>query len=446
MKRHFFKRTAVMLLVLLMAFSSLFTACKKQPDASSSSSESQQESTSKTSSAGTIKAYIYAVDEERSAWNKVIESFENSGDISVDAVIGPDVAEKLRLDILSGKIPDVVYLPSWDGSGVTEALIADKALAPLDGITLNNADNTYCKPYGDGKAYIAPVGQTVYGVWYDANKVTSVPKDIAGIAAYPHADDAFVIAFAGKDADSLNGLFVATLLASADVSTADRVFSGDASVWDDAKVKSVLSGLAALSADGIVHEDSYGFSQGDVVSALAEGSAAFGVLADVDAAVEEAAQAARIAEADASYEGVKSADIAALKLTFLPIGSGSYARFGDLYIPAESKNIEFAKKFVAYITSADMSALNGGAADASGLYSYRSPEELPDLGRRIINMFTSLLYGDTAADAFAKNMKIYVDQERQQSGPSGAGGSSAADQSSSESSASQGGTGNGLKK
>ena len=406
MKKLFRKRTlTVLLLVLSLIFCAALAGCNLFPAGNSSLPGKDDSSTSADESKPqydeSITAYIYATDATREAWTLAIQDFENTNGISVEAVIGDNISDKLRSDILAGKIPDVVFLPSWEGSGVTEALIADKALADLSDLGIANTSNSYCQPYGDGKTYIAPVGKTVCGVWYDSSKVTGAPADLAALASYKHGDDDAVLAFAGKDADSLRGLFVSAVLANADAAAADKIFAGDSDVWNDAGVKNALAELAKLSSDGVILEDSYQFSQGDVVLALANGKASFGVLTDVDAAVAEAVELAKTAS-----EGVSADAVSSIQLKFLPLGDSAYAQVGDLYIPVEAKNLENAKKFVSAISAADMSALNGSSADAANVYCYRATSS--GLERRLINVLTSVLYGDTSADAFVEHMQDYI--------------------------------------
>ena len=406
MKNLFRKRTIIVLLLALsLVFGAAFAGCSKSPADESSLSGNDGELSSSGDSTPqfdeSITAYIYATEATREAWTLAIQDFENANGISVEATIGDDIADKLRSDILAGKIPDVVFLPSWEGSGVTEALIADNALADLSDLGLSGVSNSYCQPYGDGKTYIAPVGKTVYGVWYDASKVTAPPADLAALASYKPGDDSAVLAFAGKDADSLRGLFVSAVLANADAAAADKIFAGDSDIWDDANVKNALSALAGLSADGVILENSYEYSQGDVVLALANGEAAFGVLTNVDKAIAEDVELAKVAS-----EGVTAEEVSSIQLKFLPLGDTAYAQLGDLYIPVEAKNIEGAKKFVSAIAAADMSALNGNSADAANVYCCRAADSL--LERRIVNVLTSVLYGDTSADAFAAHIQDYI--------------------------------------
>ncbi|MBE6883171.1 MAG: hypothetical protein E7487_01045 [Ruminococcaceae bacterium] len=421
MKKVLKKRvlTAFLLIISLVVFGA-FAGCNKNPDDQSSEGLSEGELSggseeSDVATEGSISAYIYATEETKSAWTAAIQAFENETNVAVEAVIGEDVADKVRTDILAGMIPDVVFLPSWEGSGVTEALIADKALAELTGVEGLSGDiNSYCQPYGDGKTYIAPVGKTVFGVWYNPAVVTEAPANIDALASYKAAEGSAVFTFAGKDADTLKGLFTAALLSVADTATADSLFGMDSAAWDDANVAAAIDMLAALSAEGIVLEDSYQYSQGDVYLALVGGEAAFGVLTDINGAKVEAAQTATIAAAEnEEYTGATADEVNAAELKFLPLGT-SYAQLGDLYIPVESANVELAKKFVSVVLASDMSALNGNTAEAGETYSYRAPllsaEADKDFERTLVNTLTSMLYGDTDADAFVSRMKSVAEE------------------------------------
>ena len=100
--------TALLLVVSLVVFGT-FAGCKPSEEQSSvNSSESEMSSSEPEDTAVTLTAYIYATDETKPAWIAAIQDFENANNVTVDAVIGTDVAEEVRSDILGGIIVGVI--------------------------------------------------------------------------------------------------------------------------------------------------------------------------------------------------------------------------------------------------------------------------------------------------------------------------------------------------
>ncbi len=112
----------------------------------------------------------------REYWDAIAEKFEEENE-GVDVVIqaSPEIGDVIRPNILAGNPPDFIYLPSSNGSGVTNAMIKDKALADIsdvmekvkDKIIPGVLESKSCQPYGDGKTYLAPIYYSTTGLWYN---------------------------------------------------------------------------------------------------------------------------------------------------------------------------------------------------------------------------------------------------------------------------------------
>ena len=165
------KFLSVLLVFMMMAL--LFAGCKKD-GSENNSSKSEPEKIEIISQ--NLDVVLYDDGTLTDYWNGVIDAFEaaNAG-VTVTATMSKDAAYDLRDMILGGSSPDFVYLPADEESGITSALIKDRAMTALDDVAEANAstvlsgafDNVYCKPYDDGKTYLAPLFFEQEGLIYN---------------------------------------------------------------------------------------------------------------------------------------------------------------------------------------------------------------------------------------------------------------------------------------
>ena len=123
-------------------------------------------------------AVIYDSGEDEDFWKAAKAAFESANQgITINMIVSKDAAYEVRDRILAGNSPDFVYLPSTEESGVTEALIKDKALLELTDVESSAPNgifaNNVCRPYENGVSYLAPLFVETEGLIYKKETLSS---------------------------------------------------------------------------------------------------------------------------------------------------------------------------------------------------------------------------------------------------------------------------------
>ena len=110
-------------------------------------------------------------------WEKIVAEFEKENpDVDVELHTSPELDKDLQKDFQNGDIPDVVYYNLGQKSGFTENMLKEKAIADISDVFDDElksklvsgiTDNAAAQPYGDGKIYLAPIVYTPTGFWYN---------------------------------------------------------------------------------------------------------------------------------------------------------------------------------------------------------------------------------------------------------------------------------------
>lgn len=120
----------------------------------------------------------------REFWDALAAKFmETYPGTKINITANPKLGDMIKPQIVAGNPPDFIYLNDGDSSGVTTGLIKDKAILDITDVFESTAldkdstveelilpgflDTVYCKPYDDGKIYIAPYNYGVMGLWYN---------------------------------------------------------------------------------------------------------------------------------------------------------------------------------------------------------------------------------------------------------------------------------------
>lgn len=436
----------------LMCVAGIFAGCAENEGSSSEGSESKSESSVSVpeSSAGssegenssqpeekvTLTIYAYESYGDKGFWSAVADKFEelNSG-VEVQIKSGSDIANTLREDILSGKSPDLVYLPSYEGSGVTEALIKDKAMvdisdvmAEISGKLAEGVYNTaFCKPYGDGKTYIAPYGSALEGIWYNAERFSD-PSSFSG------SFDEFVdfadklksstklFGFAGDELKTLRAIAAPVLKSYVGTEKTEALYGMDASVWSDSDVTNAIKLIDSLTYGQDVELDSIAYSQVELMCALAKGDVAFGLFSDAQKVYDEAVQ--KYSGDEELADALKALDLEYLPMPAVKSGaeSAGYARTGELYIPIEAKEADLAKEFIKFLYTDEAAGLLNektgllvpfaDAFDGVVPYTYRTPAlsgATDDFEEIFYECIAKMLTNNMAVSKLTSNMKDAVD-------------------------------------
>lgn len=400
------------------------------------SSESSKEESSKPEEKVTLTIYAYESYGDKGFWNAVAEEFEKANsNVKVVLKSGSDIAKTLRDDILAGKSPDLVYLPSYEGSGVTEALIKDKAMvdisdvmAEISGRLADGVYNTaFCKPYGDGKTYIAPYGSALEGIWYNSARLTDSSSFGSSFDKFVKFADKLksstkLFGFAGEELKTLRAIVAPVLKSYVGMEKTESLYRIDASVWSDSEVTNAIKLIDSLTYGQDVELDSMSYSQVELMCALAKGDVAFGVFSDAQKVYDEAVQ--KYSEDKEVSEALK-----ALELKYLPmpaVKSGAenagYARTGELYIPIEAKESDLAKEFIKFLYTDEAAGLFNektglavpfaDAFDGMVPYTYRTPAlsgATDDFEEIFYECIAKMLTNNMAVSKLTSNMKNAVD-------------------------------------
>ncbi len=120
----------------------------------------------------------------KKGWEAVTQAFEKKEGVKVELRLEKNIADILRSEVQAGTYPDLIYLSVGSKGGLTDTMIAEKALTEISDILEQNvngektkvadkllpgiADGLATKPYADGKLYLAPINYGPCGLFYNA--------------------------------------------------------------------------------------------------------------------------------------------------------------------------------------------------------------------------------------------------------------------------------------
>lgn len=431
------KILSILLAVVMMA--TLFYGCNK--DNADNNSENQGESDKIEIISRTLDVVLYDDGTLTDYWNEVIAAFEasNAG-VTVNATIGKNAAYELRDMILGGSSPDFVYLPSSEESGITEALIKDKAMRSLDdvaeavsGTVLSGVfDNAFCKTQDDDSVYLAPLFFEQEGLIYNKKLLRengwSVPTtwdEFISIAQACDDKDFAVFTYAGREPDEFVNMFVAAVAPVVGTEQVNKLLECDKDVWtDNEQVKAFAEKLDAIKK--LVVSGSSTKSKEDALESFKNGEALF-----VSGSVSELKELLEDENAEygfASYPAL-SGDAVAV------------ATVEEMYIPIEAKNVDLAKDFMKFLYSSDAAVIAAQTAgkippvatvsDIAAQYELESAEkeaysavlnsllaskfevkasDNETLSDEFCALAVSVFKGDVEPDEFAAKMVEYIEE------------------------------------
>lgn len=301
----------------------------------------------------TLKVAVFEGGYGADYWLEVAKLFEaaNPG-VTVEVEHNPEIGDIVRPQILAGDAPDFIYLASSNKSGLAQALIKDKALADLTDVFTDELkakilpgflDAKLCQPYGDGKIYLAPMFYSPTGLWYNKNYFETNKIDVPVtwddfFALKDKVTDRSVFTYQGSHPGYLEALIIPAIASAAGADVMDGCFSYDVNAWKNEVVVQTLSNIGKIGTDGLLLPGTQAMQFSEAQSEFVLGKAAFctngtwfeGEMAD--APKEEGFEWGFCAAPAMSAESDKYV----------------FTTCEEMYIPASAKNIDLAKKFLAF--------------------------------------------------------------------------------------------------
>ncbi len=337
----------ISLILALIIVISVFYGC------SNSNTESNPEDT-ENPDGNVIKQeldiVIYDRENDSEYWNRIISAFEeNNPGVKVNMFIDKNAAYELRNRILGGASPDFVFLPSNEESGVTTALIKDKALVSLSDISQTAKpllfsgifDNAISKPYDDDEIYLAPLFFDAKGMIYNKTLLSengwAVPKtwdEFIELAEECDKKKISIFSYAGAEPDEFMDIFASAVGSVTGTEKLAGMFNCNSEAWEDESVNTFagyIEKIKKLVADGSSKK-----TKDDAISSLKNGEALFisGTLSDLSDFLEE--------ESGSDEYGFAFYPV-------IDIGNRiNVVEFSEMYIPYEAENPELAKKFMVF--------------------------------------------------------------------------------------------------
>lgn len=247
----------------------------------------------------TLKLSIFKGGYGDAFWTAVTEAYTKANpNVTFEMDLDPSIGEKVNSSMLAGEIPDFIYCPSSNPSGLAQRLIKDQALADLTDVFEGDLkgkildgflDTSLSQPYGDGKIYLAPLYYTANGLFYNATLFEEaglkVPttwdeffalgdeikgKDIAG------KSDRSLFTYQGGNAPGyMESVIIPLLTAKLGVQGMNDCFTYVEGSWDKPEVKEVFELVAKLGSGGYLLPNTTGIDHTTAQTAVMNGTALF---------------------------------------------------------------------------------------------------------------------------------------------------------------------------
>ncbi|MHC1750202.1 MAG: carbohydrate ABC transporter substrate-binding protein [Cellulosilyticaceae bacterium] len=446
------KKLTALLLTGALA-SSVLAGCSGQKPAEEATASQTPATTSEAQPAEQqeLNIAIFQGGYGRDYWDAVAAEFEkeNPG-VKVNIEANPEIGEIIRPKILSGNAPDFIYLPSTNNSGIATALIKDKGLADITDVFTDEIkakmlpgflESSAMQPYGDGKIYLAPLYYSATGLFYNQDFF-----DKNNLKAPTTWDEFFALGEKGKELgrplltyQGIHPGYMEAFLIPAMVSAAGnenfaKATNYEDGAWEQEGIKKAMNKVAEIASKGYLMDGTVALDHTQAQSQWLLGKAMFIPCGGwLEGEMKDAPR----------EEGFKWGFTAAPAFN---VNDDKYALAAveEMYIPASAKNMDMAKKFLAYQYSDKAIALNAekakgippvkGAADILKPYvedatyatytvfengympaiarfaSVEDSEVRPD--KAMYEQLTAVMSGEMTGDAWSAYMEKLADSVR----------------------------------
>lgn len=352
-------------------------------------------------------------------WNEMVDRFEAKyPDVEVELEISPKIGEMIRPRIISGDVPDFIYLSDTQQDGLTLGLIKDKGLMDLtdlfeemamdkdvklkDYILPGMLESPKFSPYGDGKVYLAPFSTAPAGMIYNKTlfeekgwEVPSTWDEFFALGDVAKAEGRSLYTVTGLYPGYNNSMVLPAIASHAGMDALYDVFNYEEGSFASPEVMNVLNQLNKISAEGYMMPGSMGMNHTQTQSEMMLGKSVF-ISCGTWIANEMK---------DAPREGEEKFEFALLPGLKMNEEETTYitTTAEQMYIPANAKNPEAAKEFIKFIYTDESVKLF--AEKAGGLVAVKDAVNLIE-GIVDPSMHSMLsIYADPDAKVFVQGYK-----------------------------------------
>lgn len=299
-------------------------------------------------------------------WKELASKFEaaNPG-VKVELTLKKNIADVLRPQIQAKNVPDIIYLSVGSEGKLTDTLVKEKAIQDItdvfnmqvpgenvkvkDKITPGFLDTLITSPYGDGKTYLAPLFYSPCGLFYNKalvgdGKKYPMPKTWDELLALGEtAKKDGVALFTYPTTGYFDAFFYALLNEVGGADLFNKAMNYDVSAWSSPEATKAFELVGKLvkyaHKDTVANANKEGFTKNQQL--ILDNKALF--VPNGTWLPGEMKNAPRV-------NGFEWGFTALPKITDSG-NSYSYTFFEQMYIPNGAKNVDLAKKFMAYMYS-----------------------------------------------------------------------------------------------
>lgn len=300
-----------------------------------------------------LKAAIFSGAYDSAYWKEAKTAFEaKHPEVEIVLDINSTIGNiwMPRVDVKD--VPDIIYLGSSNESGLTQRMIEDHLIAPLDDVFDDDLqsqfidyvlDSNLLRPYEDRLLYLAPMYYNVTGLWYNAALFQDydyeVPKtweDFFSLGEQAKANGHYLFTYQGLHPTYLEAMLWPMLAEKIGIEGLQAIFTYQEDAWSSLEIKDVIDVFARLGRDGYMQEDTIILNYMEAQRRFIDGEALFLPCGNwLPTEMKE-----QIKETDA--------------FTFMSVPkftteANSYAKVmvEQIYVPKDAKQQELAKQFVA---------------------------------------------------------------------------------------------------
>ena len=299
-------------------------------------------------------------------WKAVCDAFTAQTGIQVELTTDKNLEDVISGPMQNGEYPDVVHLATGRPAGLTEQLIKQNALHPLDNV-LNMTvpgenkkvsekiaggftDTSLTNPYADGKTYLAPMFYSPCGLFYNQKlfdakgwKVPATWDEMWALGEKAKAEG--IALFTYPTAGYYDAFMFALMYSIGGAEFFDKATHYEEGIWDSAEAKTLFSILDKLA--DYTHEktpaqaNNQDFTKNQLM--VMQNEALF--------MPNGTWITGEMANAEASLTNDFEWGMTALPAVTAGGAGYSFCWFEQAWIPAGAKNKEAAEQFVAFLYS-----------------------------------------------------------------------------------------------